>query len=110
MNVLTIILMAVLVFLSRYLFLEPKLPVNLSPYMQRLLSYAAPALLAAVIGPIIFVHTHGVNLSVQNPYLWAGLCTVILIMLTKRILLTTTLGFICFIGFKWALTLSSQTL
>lgn len=107
MTILTIVLMAILVFLSRYLFLEPKLPINLNPYMQRLLNYAAPALLAAVIGPIIFVHAQGADFSMQNPYLWAGLFTVILIMLTKRILLTTTLGFICFAAFKWVFSLPS---
>lgn len=105
MTVLTILAMAILVFLSRYLFLEPKLPIYLNPFMRSFLSYAAPALLAAVIGPILFVHSHEANFSLKNPYLWAGLFTVILILATKRILLTTTIGFLCFIALKWIFSL-----
>lgn len=55
MIMLSIFAMTALVFLSRYLFLEPKLPLRLSPTLQRLLSYSGPAVLTAIWAPIVFM-------------------------------------------------------
>ncbi|MBT2914758.1 AzlD domain-containing protein, partial [Vibrio anguillarum] len=42
MILLSILAMTALVFMSRYLFLEPKLPLRLNPVIQRLLTYSIP--------------------------------------------------------------------
>ncbi len=45
---LSILAMTALVFTSRYLFLEPKLPLRLGVRTQKVLSYASPAVLTAI--------------------------------------------------------------
>jgi branched-subunit amino acid transport protein len=54
----TILVLTLVVFLSRYLFLEPKIPLRLTHGMQRFLSYSAPAMLSVIWGPIVFL-PHG---------------------------------------------------
>ncbi|MDF5366744.1 AzlD domain-containing protein, partial [Vibrio parahaemolyticus] len=53
MIMLAILLMTVLVFTSRYLFLEPKLPLRLGTRTQKVLNYASPAVLTAIWAPIV---------------------------------------------------------
>ncbi|MDW2167400.1 AzlD domain-containing protein, partial [Vibrio sp. 2099] len=48
MIMLSILLMTLLVFTSRYLFLEPKLPLKLGTRTQKILNYASPAVLTAI--------------------------------------------------------------
>lgn len=55
MIMLSILLMTLLVFTSRYLFLEPKLPLKLSTRTQKILNYASPAVLTAIWAPIVFI-------------------------------------------------------
>lgn len=97
MIMLSILAMTVLVFVSRYLFLEPKLPLRLSPRLQRLLSYSGPAVLTAIWAPIVFTHEQTLWLSNQNPYLWAALLAAILAWKSKNVLLTTVLSMSVFL-------------
>lgn len=55
MIMLSILLMTLLVFTSRYLFLEPKLPLKLGTRTQKILNYASPAVLTAIWAPIVFI-------------------------------------------------------
>ncbi len=55
MIMLSIFAMTALVFLSRYLFLEPKLPLRLSPTLQRLLSYSGPSVPPAMWAPFVLL-------------------------------------------------------
>ncbi|MEF1229880.1 AzlD domain-containing protein, partial [Vibrio fortis] len=50
---LTILLMTAIVFVSRYLFLEPAVPLRLNASARRLLRYSGPAVLTAIWGPIV---------------------------------------------------------
>lgn len=83
-----LILMAVIVFVSRYLFLEPKLPLKLNDEVLRFLSYSAPAVLAAVIGPLVLLDNGELNLDPANPYLLGAISAVLLMLITKNTLLT----------------------
>jgi branched-subunit amino acid transport protein len=83
-----LILMAVIVFVSRYLFLEPKLPLRLNDEVLRFLSYSAPAVLAAVIGPLVLLDNGELNLDPANPYLLGAISAVLLMLITKNTLLT----------------------
>lgn len=83
-----LILMAVIVFVSRYLFLEPKLPLRLNDEVLRFLSYSAPAVLAAVIGPLVLLDNGELNLDPSNPYLLGAITAVLLMLITKNTLLT----------------------
>lgn len=93
-----LILMAMVVFASRYLFLEPKLPLKLNDKVLRLLSYSAPAVLAAVIGPLVLIHDGELNLNPLNTYLVGAMAAIILMLLTRSTLITAILSmglFLC---------------
>ncbi|WP_394240925.1 AzlD domain-containing protein [Vibrio astriarenae] len=90
-----ILLLTLIVFASRYLFLEPKVPLRLNSKAQRYLSYASPAVLTAIWGPIVFM-PHGELVVEDNlPYIIGAVFAVVLARMTKNVLLTT-LASICF--------------
>ncbi len=98
---LTIFIMGMIVFSSRYLFLEPKLPIRLSERSQRLLSYSAPAVLTAIFAPIIFIRNNELALSLDNPYLISGIAAVVLARMTGNTLLTTVFSMGIFFGLNF---------
>ena len=85
-------IMAALVFISRYLFLEPKLPLSLSKNSLQFLSYSAPAVLTAIFAPIVFMRDGVLSIGLDNSYLICALVATILAMLTKNTLLTTIIS------------------
>ena len=92
----TLLLMALLVFISRYLFLEPKLPVRLGPRILHFLHYTGPAVLTAIWAPIVFHREGELNLAINNPYLIAAVVAAILAVTTRNVLLTTVLSMALF--------------
>ncbi len=97
MIMLSILLMTVLVFTSRYLFLEPKLPIRLGGRTQKILSYASPAVLTAIWAPIVFIPEGELGLSLNNPFLLAAIIAVVIAYLTKNVLLTTIVSMAAFL-------------
>lgn len=98
---LTIILMTVIIFISRYIFIEPKLPLRLNPGMVKFLSYSAPAVLTAILAPIVFLQDLGsgnntLHLNLDNSYLIGAVFAVLLILLTRNTLLTAVLSMLLF--------------
>lgn len=89
--------LVVLVFGSRYLFLEPRLPLKLGPKTLKLLSFSTPAVLAAIIGPIIFVQDKQLISSWNNEYLIGAVVAVVMILLTGRTLLTAAVSMAVFL-------------
>ncbi len=89
---LTIFAMAILVFFSRYVFLEPRLPLKLNATVLHFLSYAAPAVLTAILAPIVFVHDNQLQINFENDYLICAVVAVILAITTRNTLLTTVLS------------------
>lgn len=92
MITLTILAMAVIVFLSRYVFLEPRLPLKFNPRVMHFLSYSAPAVLTAILAPIVFIHDKKLDISFGNNYLICAGVAVILAVTTRNTLLTTLLS------------------
>ncbi len=88
----TLVLMAVIIFFSRYVFLEPRLPVKLSSNTLKFLSYSAPAVLTAILAPIVFIHDKKLDVSFDNNYLICAVVAVILAITTRNTLLTTILS------------------
>ncbi|WP_198782959.1 AzlD domain-containing protein [Shewanella putrefaciens] len=84
--------MAAVVFISRHLLLEPKLPLRLSKGTQTFLSYSAPAVLTAIFAPIVFVQEGQLGLSLDNSYLICAVVATILALVTRNTLLTTVLS------------------
>lgn len=100
MITLTILLMATLVFVSRYIFLEPKLPLRLNQNTLTFLSYAAPAVLSAILAPIVLIHNGALDLSMSNLYLISALVALILAYFTRNTLLTTVFSMALFFLLK----------
>ncbi|WP_285163327.1 AzlD domain-containing protein [Shewanella goraebulensis] len=87
-----ILSMAALVFISRYLLLEPKLPLKLSDKTLTFLSYSAPAVLTAILAPIVFAPEGHLDISFNNSYLVCGVVATLLAHFTRNTLLTTVLS------------------
>lgn len=96
MIALLLAILMVIVFASRYAFLEPRLPLKLGPRMQKLLGYSTPAVLAAIIGPLVFVRDETLITDISNPYLIGTTVAVALILITRNTLLTTVLSMLVF--------------
>lgn len=92
MSWLTLLLMAALVFISRYLFLEPRLPIRLGPRILHFLHYTSPAVLTAIWAPIVFHRDGKLLLNWDNPYLVAAIVAAILAISTRNVLMTTVLS------------------
>ncbi|MGK0444138.1 MAG: branched-subunit amino acid transport protein [Bermanella sp.] len=101
MITLTICLMACIIFLSRYGFLEPRLPITLNASTLRFLSYSAPAVLTAIWGPIVFVSEEGLNIHWSNQYLLCAAFATVLAVTTRNTLLTTILSMVLFFGLRF---------
>ncbi len=92
MNWLMIVTMALIVFASRYLFLEPKLPVRLGQHTLKFLSYSAPAVLTAIFAPIVFIRDGALSLSPDNSYLICALVATGIALTTRNTLLTALIS------------------
>lgn len=93
---LTIILMTVIIFFSRYIFIEPKLPLRLNANAVKFLSYSAPAVLTAILAPIVFIQDNTLHLNLDNSYLIGAVFAVLLILITRNTLLTAVLSMLLF--------------
>ncbi|MFM2479983.1 AzlD domain-containing protein [Celerinatantimonas sp. YJH-8] len=92
----TICLMSVIVFVSRYLFLAPKLPLKLNAEAQKILSYSSPAVLTAIWAPIVLLHDDKLDISISNPYLIAAVIAALVAWKTRNVLITVVLGTVIF--------------
>ena len=97
MTLLTIFLLAIITFFTRYCFLHPTIPLRIGAKLSSLLSFSAPAVLTAIWVPIIFIKDHNLNVSVENPYLIAATLAVIVSIKTKSVYLTLALSGTAFI-------------
>lgn len=96
----SIFAMTSIVFLSRYLFLEPAIPLRLNHRAQRLLSYSSSAVLTAIWGPIVFLPEGELNTGLDNPYFIAAIIATLIAWKTKNILITATLSMTIFMLLK----------
>ncbi|MNG90608.1 Branched-chain amino acid transport protein (AzlD) [compost metagenome] len=96
MTWLLIFAMGAVVFLNRYAFLEPRLPLRLSSNARQFLGFAVPGMLTAICGPIIFLPEHQLNLSLLNPYLLGSLVAIGLVLLTRSVLLSMLASMLIF--------------
>ena len=97
MTLLTISLLALITFITRYLFLERRLPLRLGPHLKHILSYSAPAVLTAIFAPILLVHDHQLNLSLSNNYLWGGATAILAASKTGNVYWTIGVGTTAFL-------------
>ncbi len=95
--------MTLTVFLSRYLFLEPRLPIQPGPRLLHFLSFSIPAVLAGVIAPMIFVQNQTLALDPMNPYLLGAVIAAVCMKLTGKALLTVALSLVAFMLYRFLL-------
>lgn len=93
---LLIFTMGAVVFLNRYAFLEPRLPLRLSSNARQFLGFAVPSMLTAICGPIIFLPDHQLDLSPLNPYLLGSLVAIALVLWTRSVLLSMLVSMLIF--------------
>lgn len=97
MSWLLLIAMTLVVFLNRYLLLEPNLPIKIPTWFQASLQYSAPCLLIAIATPIVFTQAEGVfRMSLWNPYFVASIITIILAYQMKNTLMAIILSVVSF--------------
>ena len=88
---------AALVFASRFLLMEPWLPLKLSDNVQQLLSFSAPAVLTAIAAPIVFIREEQLSVGMSNQYLLASVVVVVVALGTRSTLWTVVLGMVSFL-------------
>ncbi|WCE32227.1 AzlD domain-containing protein [Vibrio sp. SCSIO 43137] len=103
MIMLSILAMTVIVFLSRYLFLEPAIPLRLNPTAQKILNYSSPAVLTAIWAPIVFLPGGELNLNPLNPYLIGALVAALVAWKSKNVIATAGISMALFLLLKWLL-------
>ena len=67
-----LVILTLITFGCRYLFLEPKIPIRLNYQAKHFLSYSAPAVLSAIAAPILFLPEGELALTLSNRYLWSA--------------------------------------
>ena len=96
----TIVLMAMIVFMTRYLFLEPALPLRLNHTARRFLQYACPTVLTAIWGPLVLAPEQAFHLGYDNPYLVGAIVAGLMIWKTGKMLLTILTSMGVFLAYK----------
>ncbi|NLS14557.1 AzlD domain-containing protein [Vibrio sp. SM6] len=89
MTTITILLCALVIFISRYLLMDPRVPIRLGERTQRFLAYSSPAVLTAITAPIVFLPEGALALTWHNDYLVAGCFAIGIAYWRKNVLLTT---------------------
>ena len=89
-------------FFNRYLFLEPKTQIQLPKFATRMLKYAAPCLRVSICLPLVFFEVgHWKRLLLQNSYFYGVIFTLLITLLTRKLLLSILLS----LGFFYGLNL-----
>lgn len=89
-----------IVFVSRFILLEPWLPIQLNESAQKVLRYSAPAVLSAIAAPIIFIRQNTLDVSYNNPYLIAAIVVIGISYTMRSLLVAIVLGTLVFLYLK----------
>ena len=92
--------LAGVVFLNRYIFLEPHLNIQLPIFLQKMLRHSAPHLMLVIASPIIFLKQGQLRESVFDPYIFAVVVCVLLGCWQQKLLLNFVLVLACFYLFQ----------
>lgn len=95
-----ICLMAGITFAVRYAFFMRLMPIKLNRHARQFLIFTAPCILTAMWTPIVFNEAI-TNVDLLNPYLLAGLFTVVASLLIRNTLLVIGLAMVVFYGLRW---------
>ena len=95
--------MAAITFAIRYsLFAWPNL--RFAPVVRQALHYVPSAVLSAIVVPVMLMPDgEGLQLSLDNAYLLAGLAAIAIAAFTRNLLATIAGGLFVFFLLRWAL-------
>lgn len=98
---LVILGMALIVFLNRYVFIEPRVPLKLGRHVRDFLGFAVPGMLTGICAPLVFLPGHQLDLSLANPYLLAAACAAGVMYATRNVLASVLLSMAVFYALRW---------
>lgn len=90
--VLLIVLMAVATYTTRVGFIGMARQFELHPMLRRALEYVPAAILSALVFPAVVAPTGRMEQPLANPYVWAAVVTVGVLLASKRQWLAIVLG------------------
>lgn len=96
----TLLAMSGITFTCRYLFLSHTITLELNEPLRRFLHFTAPAVLTAMWAPIVF-NSGAAKGSLINPYVIAGLATIVLSLVTRSTLTVVVAGMAIFMGCRF---------
>ncbi|MCT7654559.1 AzlD domain-containing protein [Oceanimonas sp. NS1] len=96
MSWLLIFTLAGIVFINRYIFLDPRVPVSMPRVIREALDYSAPSLLTAICGPILIMENGTLRSFPDNPYLWGAVLAMLISLLIKNMLLAVMASLVAF--------------
>jgi branched-subunit amino acid transport protein len=103
-DVLLIFAMTLVTFIPRALPLALASRMHLPARIQQALNYVPIAVLTVIIVQTGFFTQGQLNISVDNPYLWASTAALITALFQKRLFVTILVGLISYsIALYWAL-------
>ncbi|WP_440054514.1 AzlD domain-containing protein [Pseudoalteromonas sp. T1lg65] len=100
MSLFLIAMMACITFFMRYAFFMDKLPIKLDVRVQRFLSFTAPCILTAMAAPIVFGTMEFTTTDINNPFLIAGVITILLSLFVKNTLVVVLASMAVFFVLK----------
>ncbi|OED45089.1 hypothetical protein ACH42_05820 [Endozoicomonas sp. (ex Bugula neritina AB1)] len=104
MSIYTILAMSVITFYMRYAFFIKSIPIKLNRNTQRFLKYTAPCILMSMAAPIVFGGLEvGMN-DLSNPFLIAGIFTILVSLFIKNTLGIVFLSMIMFSSINYFFT------
>ncbi|RVU86102.1 AzlD domain-containing protein [Leucothrix sargassi] len=93
--------MAILTFLPRYLPFALAGRTTIPTWLEKALHFVPTAVLTCIIVKATLVQNGEVALSLENDYLIAAIAAFVTSLLTRNLLLTVTIGLLCFGVLKW---------
>lgn len=90
--------MTLATYLTRALFTVSVSRVKMTPFWARALSFVPLVVLTALVTPYLFLPEGSGGVSVFNPYMTAGIATLILSFRTRNLLLSAVMGTTLFLA------------
>lgn len=95
--------LAAIVFVNRYVFLEPRLPVRMPRLLRDALKHSAPCLLTAICGPIMLMDKGVPRAFPDNPYLWGTVFAVAIAFFVRSMVVAVLSSLLVFYAFVFML-------
>ena len=91
-----LLILASIVFVNRYVFLEPKVSFKLPAVLENMLQYSAPCLLTAICVPLVFFEHDQLRNLPANPYFLGALFCIFLAVYSQKFILNLVLALLGF--------------